>query len=238
MVSKFSIRQNRRRGQMFILATMLIAVYVVAISATVLNIGTDQITSNDDTLREPYNNVKRELQAFMEVILAKYTDNTTVYDFSDARTALESFLPIIEAVDTSNSVLTTLNLIADSFTIEAVITPNSNLSVGTVYSSAIQARFFLDMSTFYSTMKIIEEFTISYTGQVEIFANQIVIQQSRNSIQNFVSASQVYILNGSSPLYPTLYPNATGHYFCEGISSIDNVGILSVTFPNGVRVYS
>ena len=230
--------RDKRRGQMFILATMLIAVYVVAISATVLNIGTQQITSNEETLREPYNNIKRELQSFLEMILARYTDNTSSLNASSARIELESFLTTIEAVDSSRLILTTLELISSSFTINALMTPDSNVSVGSVYTSAIQARFDLEISDLYSTMKLIEEFSVSYVGRVEIISNQVIIQQSRYSILDFINAANIHVLNGSSSLSPTPYSNTTGHYFFEGISSINNVGILSVTFPNGVRIYS
>ncbi|PWI48438.1 hypothetical protein CEE45_06815 [Candidatus Heimdallarchaeota archaeon B3_Heim] len=230
--------RDKRRGQMFILATMLIAVYVVAISATVLNIGTQQITSNEETLREPYNNIKRELQSFLEMILARYTDNTSSLNASFARIELESFLTTIEAVDSSRLILTNLELISSSFTINALMTPNSNVSAGSVYTSAINARFHLEISNLYSTMTLIEEFSVSYVGRVEIFSNQVIIQQSRYSILDFINAANIYVLNGSSSLFPNPYSNITGLYYFEDISSIDNVGILSVTFPNGVRIYS
>ncbi|MHA2095886.1 MAG: hypothetical protein ACW98F_14800, partial [Candidatus Hodarchaeales archaeon] len=217
---------------------MLIAVYVVAISAVVLNIGTDQITSNEGTLREPYNNIKRELQSFLELQLARYTDNTSVYDSSTAQTDLESFLATIEAVDSSRSILSSVELLANSFTINALMTPNSNVSVGSVYTSAVQARFSLVIRDLYSTMKIIEEFSISYVGQVETFSNQLIIQQSKSSFLDFITVSDIYILNGSTPLIPTPYSTTTGHYYFEDVSSINNVGILSITFPNGVRIYS
>ena len=238
MVSPSKIIQQKRRGQMFILATMLIAVYVVAISATVLNIGTEQITSNEATLREPYNNIKRELQSFLELQLARYTDNTSTYNSVSAQMDLVSFLATIEAVDSSRSILSTLELLANSFIINALMTPDSNVSVGSVYTSTIQARFKLKISDFYSTMTIVEEFSISYIAQVEVSTNQVIIQQSQTSFLDFISASDIYVLNGSSPLIPTPYSDATGYYSFEGVSSINNVGILSVTLPNGVRIYS
>ncbi|MHA2154648.1 MAG: hypothetical protein ACXABU_04860 [Candidatus Hodarchaeales archaeon] len=238
MLCNRKIIRDKRRGQMFILATMLIAVYVVAISAIILNIGTVQITSNEESLREPYNNIKRELQSFLEVILARYTDNTSTFSFSSAQNELESFLATMESVDSSHSVLSDLELLASSFTINALMTPNFNVSVGSVYISAVQARFHLEMSDLSSTMSIIEEFSISYIGQVEVFSNHVIIRQSKASILDFVNVANIYVSNGSSPLYPIPYSNITGYYYFEGISSINNLGVLSITFPNGVRIYS
>ncbi len=240
MPSVLATFHKKRRGQMFILATMLIAVYIVAISATVLNIGTEQIESTNESLREPYTNIKRELQSFLEVILAKYinTNNSAIYNTSSAQIDLELFLSTIEAVDSSRSFLTSLELITGSFTMNALITPGSNVSVSTTYTSTIQTRFNLELKSFYSTTTISEEFSISYMAQVNVFTNQILVQQSRTSNQEYITAAQIYVLNGSSPLYPTLYSNSTGHYYFVGLSTIGNLGILSVTFPNGVRVYS
>jgi hypothetical protein len=238
MVSIDSVIRDKRRGQMFILATMLIAVYIVAISGTLLNIGTVQITSNEETLREPYNNIKRELQSYLETILARYTDNTSSLSISSAKTELEAFLATMEAVDSSHSILSDLYLVTNSFTISALMTPNLNISVGSIYTSTIQATFHLEISDLYSTMKIIEDFSVFYNGQVEVFSNYVIIQQSQTSILDFTSITNIYVSNGSFLLIPSQTSDTTGYYYFDGMASIDDVGILSVTFPNGVRIYS
>ncbi|MHA1444834.1 MAG: hypothetical protein ACTSR4_08825 [Candidatus Hodarchaeales archaeon] len=111
MKEKFRLITSKRRGQMFILATMLIAVYVVTMSATILNIGTIQISSNEQSLREPYTNLKRELQGFLEYELARYTDNTSTFGVIEVQLQLSTFLRTLEAVDFSRTILTRIDLI-------------------------------------------------------------------------------------------------------------------------------
>ena len=57
---------------MFILATMLIAVYIVMMTSALMNIGTERAEFNRETLREPYLDSKREIQSYLELILAEY----------------------------------------------------------------------------------------------------------------------------------------------------------------------
>ncbi len=238
MKGKFSLITDKRRGQMFILATMLIAVYVVTMSATILNIGTNQELTGDQSLREPYSNLKKELQVFMEYELAQYTDNTSTFDLLDAQTQLLTFLRTIEAIDLSRLILTSINLIPNSFTIDAEATPVSNVSSGLTYSSLIQARFHLEMSDISSTIIIIEDFNISYRGFAEVSQNMVIVQQSRNDSPDFVNADSVFVTNGSADLVGSAYSDKTGYFIFDSVSSIDNLGILNVILPNGVHIYS
>ena len=128
MKRKFRLITGKRRGQMFILATMLIAVYVVTMSATILNIGTTQVSSNEQSLREPYTNLKRELQGFLEYGLAQYTDNSSTLSQADIQLKLMTFLGTLEAVDFSRSILTSVDLFPNSLIIDAKTNPVSNVS--------------------------------------------------------------------------------------------------------------
>ncbi|MHA1542751.1 MAG: hypothetical protein ACTSQH_07225 [Candidatus Hodarchaeales archaeon] len=238
MKGKFSLITGKRRGQMFILATMLIAVYVVTMSATILNIGTNQELSGNQSLSETYSNLKKELQVFLEYELALYTDNTSTVDVVDVQTQLFTFLDTIEAIDLSRSILTSINLIPNSLTIDARATSVSNVSSGLTYSSLIQARFQLEMSDISSSIKIIEDFNISYRGSAEVNGNIVIVQQSRSASPNFVNANSVIVITGSSDLVGSAYSDKTGFYIFESESSIDNLGILNVILPNGVHIYS
>lgn len=238
MKGKFSLITDKRRGQMFILATMLIAVYVVTMSATILNIGTNQDLTGDQSLREPYSNLKKELQVFLEYELARYTDNTSTFDVLDVQAQLLTFLQTIESIDLSRSILTSINLIPNSLTIDAKATPVSNVSSGFTYSSLIHARFHLDMSDVSSSIKIIEDFNISFRGSAEVSENIVIVQQSRNVSPDFVNANSVFVTNGSSNLVGSAYSDKTGFFIFNSVSSIDNLGILKVILPNGVHIYS
>lgn len=228
---------NKRRGQMFILATMLIAVYVVTMSATILNISTVQITTNKHAMREPHGNIKRELQSFLELLLAHYTDNTSSINDSYAESELQSFLTSIKAVYSARSILLDIELVPNSFLIEANLVPSSNVQVGSVYTSTIHARFHLELTDLSSSISLREDFNASFLGHVEVISNTLIIQQFKSLIAEYIDATSVFVLNGSLPIIPTPYSNRTGYYSFNN-TPIDNIGILSVTLPNGVRIYS
>ncbi|MCK4847493.1 MAG: hypothetical protein KAT16_00550 [Candidatus Heimdallarchaeota archaeon] len=229
---------TKRRGQMFILATMLIAVYVVTMSATILNIGTTQVSFNEQSLREPYTNLKRELQGFLEYELAQYTDNSSTFSQADAQLKLMTFLGTLEAVDSSRSILTSINLFPNSLIIDAKTNPVSNVSNGFTYSSLIQARFHLEMSDISSTIKIIEDFNISFKGYAEVNENVVIVKQSKSASLDLINANSVLVINGSSNLAGVPYSNKTGYFIFESLTSIHNIGILNVILPNGVHIYS
>jgi len=238
-MKKIRLITGKRRGQMFILATMLIAVYVVTMSATILNIGTHQVFTNEQSLREPYTNLKKELQGFLEYELARYTDNTSTFDLANVQQQLSTFLQTIETVDFSRSILTSIDFIPDSLIIDAKANPVSNISNGFTYSSQIQAQFHLEMSDISSSIKIIEDFNISFKGYAEVSENIVIVQQSRStSSPDLVNANSVYVINGSSNLVGVLYSNKTGYFIFESLSTIHNLGMLHVILPNGVQIYS
>jgi hypothetical protein len=223
---------------MFILATMLIAVYIVTMSAAIINMRSNQVILDEQSLKEPYDNIKRELQAFLELSLSQYTDNTSTVTFTNIRSELVNFLNTMEIYQASRSVLTSIELLSNSLYIDAKATPISNISSNTVYISSIQARFHLEMSDLSSSITLYEDFNISFTGQVEVGENVIRTLQSRGSSSKFVNADSLYVINGSTPLYPTSDLTRTGYYIFEAIPTVNNVGVLNVVLPNGVRIYS
>lgn len=232
------IRTKNRRGQMFILATMLIAVYVVTMSATLMNLGSEQIDFDRETLREPYLDSKRELQHFMELILAEYTKNGTSVTTNSAITQLEMFLAQMEAVDSLRGVKSEFQLIRSSFNITANQPPYENVSDGTIYTSAIYAEYKLKMSSVSSSITIDESFSISFVGQAEVQGNRVIIQEARGNHFDYSRASSIYILNSSNYLIPSPDSDHTGVYSFVGLSDLNNLGILNVTLMNGVCIYS
>ena len=238
MKGKIRLITGKRRGQMFILATMLIAVYVVTMSATILNIGTIQVSSNEQSLREPYTNLKRELQGFLEYELARYTDNTSTFGVIEVELQLSTFLRTLEAVDFSRTILTRIDLIPNSLIIDAKANPVSNVSNGFTYSSLIQARFHLEMSDISSSIEIVEDFNISFRGYAEVSENLVIVRQSKSASPELVNANSVFVINGSSNLVGVPYSNKTGYFIFESVLSIHNLGILNVILPNGVHLYS
>jgi hypothetical protein len=238
MKGKIHLILGKRRGQMFILATMLIAVYVVTISATIINIGTIQLSTNQQSLREPYTNLKKELQVFLEYELARYTDNSSTFGDIEVQQQLLSFLDSIEAADFSRSILTNLNLIPNSLIINAKSNPISNVSNGLTYSSIIQARFHLEMSDISSSISITEDFNISFEGHAMVSGNMVIVRQTRGDLPDFINADSVFLVNGSSTLVGVPDSNKTGFYIFGSLPSIHNLGILNVILPNGVHIFS
>ena len=78
MVFQIDNMKRKRRAQMFILATMLIAVYIVAMAAALMNIQSQQLVVDREAIKEPYFNSKHEIQNFLELLLADYTKNNSV----------------------------------------------------------------------------------------------------------------------------------------------------------------
>jgi hypothetical protein len=223
---------------MFILATMLIAVYIVSMSSNILNIKTDEIITNSQSIQEPYTNIKRELQSYLEYLLADYSDNSTSTNETHAKSQLESFLSTLELVEMSLSFLPVIQLIPNSFVIRGNSEPEFNVTTNIIYESLIQARFHLELSDFSSSISLYEDFTINFLCQVEVDENTVIIRQTKSNITETVNANNIFILNGSVPLYPTNFNSLNGFYIFESVSSIDNIGILSVILSNGVRVFS
>ncbi len=232
------IRTKNRRGQMFILATMLIAVYIVTMTATLMNLGAERIEFDRETLREPYLDSKRELQHFMEFILADYTKNGTNMTPNSAIIQLEVFLTQMEAVDKTRGVKSEFQLLRNSFNITANQSPYENISDGTIYSSYIYAEFKLKMSSVSSSITIDESFSISFVCQAEVQSNRVIIQEARGNHFDYSKASSIYILNGSNYLIPSPDSDHTGIYNFEGFSNLSNLGILNVTLMNRVCIFS
>ena len=230
--------KRKRRGQMFILATMLIAVYIVSMSNNILNIKTDEIITNNASIKEPYTNIKRELQSYLELLLADYTDNSTSSNQTYVESQLESFLSTLEAIETSLSFLSVIQLIPNSLIVNAKSEPEFNISTHTIYESSIQARFHIELSDFESSVSLYEDFTISFLCQVEVGENTLIVRQIKSNITETVNAHDIFILNGSIPLYPNNLNSINGYYIFESESSVNNLGILSVILSNGVRLFS
>ncbi|UCG03660.1 MAG: hypothetical protein JSW11_06660 [Candidatus Heimdallarchaeota archaeon] len=231
---------KKHRGQMFILATMLIAVYVVMMTSALMNLGAERIEFDRETLREPYLDSKREIQNYLELILTEYSENGTTLTPSTAITRINDFLNGIETLYSARGVTSEFQLSNHNFNLSAQLAPYGNVSdsFGTVYSSQIQAELHLRMSAVSSTFTIDEAFSIVFIGRVEIQGNKVIIQQSRGKQLENVDASSIYIFNTTHYLIPSSSSDYTGIYYFEGENNLDNLGILNVTLMNGVHILS
>lgn len=225
---------------MFILATMLIAVYIVMMTSALMNIGTERAEFNRETLREPYLDSKREIQSYLELILAEYSKNGTTLTPSTAITRIEEFLAKMETLSSTRGVSSEFQLSSQNFNLSAQHSPYNYISggSGTVYNSQIQTEIHLKMSAVSSTFIIDETFSIEFTGRVEIQDNSVIVQQSRGTDFKYTGAFSIYISNTTHNLIPLSNPDTTGIYYFEGVSNLDNLGILNVTLMNGVHILS
>jgi len=230
---------KRRRGQMFILATMLIAVYIVMMTSALMNISTER-NIDRETIREPYLDSKREIQSFLELILAEYTKNDSTLTSSIAINRIKEFFTKMEILNSARGVFSEFQLSSQNFNLTAQEYPYNNVSgsSGTVYSSQIQAELHLKMSAISSTFIIDETFYIVFTGRVEIQDNSVIVQQSRGTEFEYTDAVSIYIFNTTNKLIPFSNPDQIGIYYFEGVNNLNNLGILNVSLMNGVHILS
>jgi hypothetical protein len=79
---------------------------------------------------------------------------------------------------------------------------------------------------------------VLFSGRVEVQENTIMVQESRGGSYSFISAANIYILNGTSQVFPTPSLDHSGIYQFSNIEDLDNFGVLNVTLPNGVAIVS
>ncbi|MFX1504817.1 MAG: hypothetical protein ACFFDC_01770 [Promethearchaeota archaeon] len=239
MVLHRFINSRNHRGQMFILATMLIAVYIVMMTSALMSMSTE-IDFNRETLREPYLDSKRELQRYFELLLAEYTKNDSKLTPSIAISRIKDFLTGMETLNAARGVSSEFRLTTQNFNLSAQQSPYNNVSglLGTVYNSQIQAELHLKMSAISSTFIIDETFSIVFTGRVEIRDNRVIVQQSRGTEFEYTDTFSIYIFNTTHKITPYSNPDQNGIYYFEGINNLDNLGILNVTLMNGVHILS
>ncbi|NHJ00497.1 MAG: hypothetical protein EAX86_00065 [Candidatus Heimdallarchaeota archaeon] len=231
------IKSKSRRGQMFILATMLIAIYLVTMTAALMNLGVYQIDVEQDIILEPYNDVKREIQYYLEFLLADYSSNESIISLEPYIARLQYFLRSLELSYTERGVQIDLMLKTNEFHLQSNKPPYSNTTDSTVYISQIGAIFELKLSTISSSYSIEETFSISYIGRAEIDDTTVIVQESRGKQFHFINAFSIFIDNGSI-LIPSLSTNQIGVYSFETIGDINNLGILYITLENGIRIFS
>jgi hypothetical protein len=231
---------KKHRGQMFILATMLIAVYIVIMTSALMNMGTEEADFNRETLREPYLDSKREIQKYLELLLAEYTKNETTLTSSTAITKIKDFLTRMEILNAARGVSSEFRLTNQNFNLSAQHPPYNNVSgtFGTAYYSQIQAELHLKMSAISTTFIIDETFSIVFTGRIEIQGNSVIVQQSRGTDFKHADAFSIYISNTTHKIIPYSNPDQTGIYYFEGKNNLNNLGILNVTLMNGVHILS
>ncbi len=227
-----------KRGQMFILATMLIAVYIVTMAAALMSIGSQQVIIDREAIKEPYLNSKFELQNFLELILADYTKNESSLTINEASNRIDNFISEMKIVNSERGIISDFIFNRNSFILTANKFPYTNVTSSSVYISSISAEFDLTMSTIDSSLTIDESFSISFIGRAEIQNNRIIVKQSKGMEYENTNVDSIYILNGSISLIPYLDPSHTGIYIFEELTNLNNIGVLNITFYNGVSIYS
>ncbi|MHA1971636.1 MAG: hypothetical protein ACTSW1_01515 [Candidatus Hodarchaeales archaeon] len=233
----FNLR-TKKKGQMFILATMLIAVYIVAMASALMNIQTTRLTINQESLLESYRDSKREIVNFMELTLAKYSNNNTSLTVEEAKSSIKAFINSLEQNMVLRGFSSEIHFLEQSFTLSSNQPPYENISEGAVYTSEIGGEFSIKMTSVSSHLILEESFSVQYVGRVEVDGNIITVQYSNGNIFRGISPFSIFILNGTEKLQPTPFLNQTGIFYFEGLATLSNIGILNVTLANGVRILS
>lgn len=226
------------RGQMFILATMLIAVYIVAMTASLTQFGLERTKIDREILNEPLLDSKREIQHFIELILAEYSKGGSLMTRELAISKINEFLSTMQVVDSARGVISEFRFFQNSFLLTTNLPPYENASEGSVYTSAVYGEFSLKITTLTSSISVSESFNITFIGRVEIQDNSVIIQHTRGKFFSYSRPASIYILNGTTPLFPTADPKQSGLYYFSSLSNLNNIGILNVTLSNGVYIIS
>ncbi|MHA1228902.1 MAG: hypothetical protein ACTSPV_19435, partial [Candidatus Hodarchaeales archaeon] len=173
--------RNKKKGQMFILATMLIAVYIVAMASALMNIQTTRLSLDRESLLEPYRDSKREIAKFMEFTLAKYTDNSTGLTVEEAKSSIKDFINSLEVTNVLRGLTSEIQLIEKSFTLLSNQPPYGNITEGAVYTSEISGDFTIKMTSISSHLSLEESFSVHYIGRVEVNGNRVTVQYTNEN---------------------------------------------------------
>ena len=223
-----------RRAQVFMMAVLVISVYMATMVMLLANINTAEEISNLESCSHAVNSFKRELANQLQYNLAKTTKNDS--SSYDAESEFISFLSDFESYSsTSLGVHLELSLYTGSFS----ITSFSDLSISNLqdersYNSSISARIA------FLALDVIKD--ARYSGI--IVANYTAIATVRGFTTTITE--QLY----SGPVIPSLFARVTsvGTNSTIAISSLDNgiytfssdptTGFLNATLSNGVSIYS
>lgn len=223
-----------RRAQVFMMAVLVISVYMATMVMLLVNINSTEEISNLESCSHAVSSFKRELANQLQFNLAKSTKN-----YSSSYTAESEFISFLSNFEsyssTSLGVYLELSLYTGSFSTTIISDLSvSNLQDDRIYSSSVSARIaFLahDIAIDASYSGIIEA---NYTAIATVSGFTVVITE------------QLY----SGPVIPSLFANVTsvGTDTVIATSSLDNgvytfpsnpiTGFLNATLSNGVSIYS
>lgn len=109
---------RKRRGQVFILATLIIVVYTVSMIAVVTELSVNRTQTDQIDLPHLVDEYLSEMNYQLQICLYNYTRNPT-YTQTDIINSLESFISIFSIYATSKGVGASINLRLNEFTITA-----------------------------------------------------------------------------------------------------------------------
>ncbi len=229
------------RGQMFLLATLIIAVYTVAILISITNFKKNPIPTEFDDTSLIADNIQKDLVKKGILLLSKMSQNET-YTKTDALAELQKTLIFIGNIYSQQAKSVSLTLRSESFSTRLSSLPNNpkNALSSAIYSNEISFIVDYQLYDLESQTTISSSFTIYYKAQATIFANNtLFIEESydeKSTITKPIVQAEVNLINSTST-YRASAGNFPGYYqFSPNI--IVTQGYLKVILPNGVYIFS
>jgi hypothetical protein len=223
---------KRSVGQMFILATIVIAAYCMIITSVLLQVQMPPAsTSSSVTLQQVYYDVRREVDLFLRALLARYTSGGPPMTGSQATIDLLSFLhDSVEMYASQRGVDLSMTL-KGSVVFEGNQSPVANVVDVANYSASVSASFSLTMRQIYGGATIYEDLVLGHRVVAAVGGSRVrILAYDGNG--NLLSGS-IDAVVAVGAVVAVREPNGT-YFFSTGLPA----GTLNATTQGRISVYS
>jgi len=223
---------KRSVGQMFILATIVIAAYCMIITSVLLQVQMPPTsTSSSTTLQQVYYDVRRETSLFLRALLAQYTRGGPPMTGSQATTDLSSFLHnTLETYASQRGVDLSMAL-KGNVVFDGKQSPVANVMSDANYSTSVNVSLSLVMRQIYGGATIYEDLVVGYRVVAAVSGSQVRIF-AYDGTGNLLSGSLDAIVAVDTTI-AVREPNGS-YLFSTGLP----VGTLNATTVDRVSIYS
>ncbi|MFW9995517.1 MAG: hypothetical protein ACFFD4_26000 [Candidatus Odinarchaeota archaeon] len=231
---KISKLRRGKRAQVFMLAVLVIAVYMASMVMILGNISLKEDITGPENLGHAVSDFKREMLNQLQVLLARATKNMTASYNADAK--FREFLNNYQdhAV-TSMGIDLVLTLYTGSFTITSYnYSALSNIQDMGNYTSSISAKVLVQAQDVLKGHSYYDAITANYTALTKIRGNYVELVEFRYSTPARPVPYALVTSNGGTVLVATSQLDSGVYLFGNNPTG----GYLNATLPNGVSVYS
>ena len=226
---------KKQRGQVFILATLIIVVYTISMIAVVTELSVDRTQTDQIDLPHMVNEYLSEMNYQLQLTLYKYIINAS-FTSDDMISSLQSFISVFSLYATSKGVGASINLRLNEFSFSA---NKTGAAQGATFSPNFNQTTFISVNSsilFQSSdsgSKITGIFNHYYGVNLFVSStnNNVLMVTQRDSIGNVLN--YISRISFTSPL--NMVNNNNGNYTYTG--SLSGVP-LNMTLPTGLILVS